>query len=168
MKFLGPKPFRGYTLRDVLQYLQVEATKGFADLFAILSKIPLEERFEAAGTDEMADFSASGTSEDIASLTLDPGTWNVFGSAQFDDNGATGTTYAQAWIGLKPTSASGTVFGYSATEVALSNVNPWFHATCFRRVTLPKRQTVYLGSRGFYSAGGPIQRMGSIWAIGRV
>lgn len=167
MSFLGPKPFRGYTMRDVLQYLQVDAAKAFRDLFGILGKLKLEERFVASAVDEMANFAASGTKEDIVEITLDPGIWDVYGSALFDDNGATGTTYAQLWIGLTSRSADGTVYGYSRAEVALANVAPWVPATVFRRVVVTERQNVYLGAFGNYGAGGPIQRLGSIWAIGR-
>lgn len=166
MSFLGPKPFRGTTIRDVLQYLQVEATKSFADLYAILGKIKLEERYVENGVTEMVDCAASAAREDITQLTLDAGTWNVYGSAQFHNNGATGTTYAQVWISTESTSVTGTYYGQSRTEVAMSNVSPWFQATCFRRITLAQRRTLYLGTLAVYT-GGPIRRLGSIWAIGR-
>lgn len=169
MKLLAPKAFRGTTMREVLQYLQVEAAKAFGDVFAVLGKLKLDERYVEVVATSFTNFAASGSGgrADIQKITLDQGTWDVYASVVFNPNGAAGTLSANVRISVKSLDdATDSRLSQSYTRVQLGGGTSWQTGHAYRRLVLPARTPVYLVASSTYT-GGPVQHQGSIWAIGR-
>lgn len=167
MALSGLRKFSGRPA-DLLQYVTVDLTRGVQELFAVLGKLRLEERYFESRVSEFANAAATTVPEDLTSLTLDPGTWDVWGSVLWNPNGATGGPHGRAWISLATQAMDGgVVLGQSYVDTQIGDTATWYcQGVVFRRVSLPERAKVYLGVRGNYT-GGPLQRLGSLWAFGR-
>lgn len=103
---------------------------------------------------------SSGVFQDLLTISLTTGTWELSASTTFNTNGATDTGYA---IGISTTSGSATtnlISGYN--QIVITSGGTAYDSTSIQLIPIPKyfltaayTQNVYLKIRGTFSAGTP-------------